>query len=118
MTKQNKKIGNSYKNEALRPGAERTCQLIARHIEASQFCQLAELLGQFPCRKSECQQNMKPLSTDAEVTSQTVVAEVDLCHRIAELANVGRKHQPCVSFQLNGAVLDEFPAQKNNRDFT
>ena len=57
------------------------------------------------------------LSTDAELTSQIVVAEVDLCHRIAELANVGRKHQSCVSFQLNGAVLDEFPAQKSNRNF-
>ena len=57
------------------------------------------------------------LRPDAEFTSQIVVAEVNLCHRIAELADVGRKHQSCVPFQLNGAVLDEFSAQKSNRNF-
>ena len=55
--------------------------------------------------------------TDSELTSQIVVAEVDLCHRIAELANVRWKLQPRVSFQLDSAVLDEFPAHKSNRNF-
>ena len=60
---------------------------------------------------------IEALSTDAELTSQIVVAEIDLCHRIAELANIGRKCQSCVSFKHNGAALDEFPAQKRNRNF-
>ena len=61
--------------------------------------------------------SVEALSTDAELTSQIVLAEVDLCHRIAELANVRRKLQPCVSFQLNGAVLGEFQTKKSNRNF-
>ena len=61
--------------------------------------------------------SVEALKPDAELASQIVVAEVDLCHRIAELANVGWKRQPRVSFQLNGSIFDEFPAQKNNRNF-
>ena len=57
------------------------------------------------------------LSTDAELTSQIVVEEVDLCHRIAELANVRRKREPGVALELDSAVLDKFPAQNSNRDF-
>ena len=60
---------------------------------------------------------IRPLRPDAELTSQIVVAEVDLCHRIAELANVRRKREPGVARELDGAVLDKFPAQKSNRNF-
>ena len=66
---------------------------------------------------AKCKQNTKPISTDAELTSQIVVAEVDLCHRIAELANDRRKREPGVACELDGAVLDKFPAQKSNRNF-
>ena len=45
----------------------------------SQLCQLAELLGQFPCRKSECQQNTKPLSTGAEqLTVEPAASHLEL----------------------------------------
>ena len=76
-------------------------------------------MGRQPAGKNVATVSTKtdPLRPDAEPTSQIVVAEVDIGHRIAELANVGRQHQPCVSFQLNGAVLDELPAQKSNRNF-
>ena len=48
-------------------GAEPTLELIARRIKESQIDKFAKFLGQFPYRKSECQQNTKhPLSTDAE----------------------------------------------------
>ena len=57
------------------------------------------------------------LSTGAELTSQIVVAQVDICHRVAELANVGRKCESSVVPELDVAVLDKFPAQKNNRNF-
>ena len=46
-----------------------------------------------------------------------VVAEVDLYHRVTELANVGWKREPGVALELHGAVLDKFPAQKSNRNF-
>ena len=76
---------------ALRTGAKPTLELIAHRIEGRQIGKFAEFLGQFPCRKSECQQNTKLLSTGAEPTSQIVKAEVDFRHGVTELANVGRK---------------------------
>ena len=102
----------------LRPGTELTFNLVAENVELFQIHEFAELLRQLSCKKSDhINTKSEALRPDAELTSQIVVAEIDLCHRVAELANVGRKHQPCVSFQPNGAVLDEFPAQKSNRDF-
>ena len=77
----------SAQNDPLRPGAERTCQLIIRHIEVSQFCQLAELLGQPPCRKSEYQQNTKPLRPGPERTCQLIVRHIEVSQfcQLAEL---------------------------------
>ena len=79
-----------------------------------------EHLWQRPCANttSISVAKIQPLRPDAaELTSQIVLTEVDLCHRIAELANVRRKREPGVARELDGAVLDKFPAQKSNRNF-
>ena len=68
-------------------GAEPTLELIARRIEESQIDKFAEFLGQFPCRKSACQQNTKPLGTDAELTFDRIVRDIERLQieKVAEL---------------------------------
>ena len=54
--------------------------------------------------------------TCASHTSQIMLAQIDLCHTVAEFANVGRELEAGVRFELDGAPLDEFPTQQLDRD--
>ena len=59
---------------------------------------------------------MKGSPHSSKLTSQGVLAQIDLGHAVAELANVRRQLETGVVLQLNLAALDELPAQKLDRD--
>ena len=44
-----------------------------------------------------------------------MLAQIDLGHAAAQLADVGRKLEAGVALQLNGASFDKLPAQELNR---
>ena len=44
-----------------------------------------------------------------------MIAQIDRRHTVAELADVARKLEARVEFQLDGAPFDELPAQQLDR---
>ena len=45
-----------------------------------------------------------------------MVAQVDFCHRFAEIANVWWEHEPRIATQLDGSLINEFEAQQCDRN--
>ena len=44
-----------------------------------------------------------------------MIAQVDLCHTVAELADVGRELEAAVALELDGAPFSELPAEELDR---